>query len=282
MNKTQEYKIYKIEEGKKSEVDELLVREYPLTIVLNEKKLATLLCSPENLKTLAIGFLRTEGLIKSIDDISSINLNEEKGIVCITTQNKASEEQFFSKKIDLKSIKSRNDTGTQNFLKSLNCKPVESNTTISVPKIFEFMRKDLDYSEVFKKTGGVHCVALCSNKDMLIVYEDVARHNALDKVIGDAIFKGIYLRDKIVILSGRVSLEMILKAAKLEIPIIISKSAPTSLSVALANKLNITLVGFVQGEPQSIDNNICVYCGQCVQTCASYSINIEKKKMKES
>ncbi|URZ08809.1 formate dehydrogenase accessory sulfurtransferase FdhD [Clostridium felsineum] len=255
MNKTQTCKVYKIEDRRESQIDELLVREYPLTIFLNKKKLATLLCSPENLKSLAIGFLRTEGLIKSIDDISSIDLNEEKGMAYVSTQNEVSEERFFSKKIDLENIKSNNTTGIQNFLKSLNCNPVESNTTISVSKIFEFMKKDLDYSEVFKKTGGVHCVALCSNKDMLIVYEDVARHNALDKVIGEAIVKKLYLKDKIVILSGRVSLEMILKAAKLEIPIIISKSAPTSLSVALANQLNITLVGFVRGNKMNIYAN---------------------------
>lgn len=255
MNKVQHCKIYKIEEEKKSEIEELLVREYPLSIFLNKKKLATLLCSPENLKALAIGFLRTEGLIKSIDDIKIINLNEEKSVVSIFTANTDNEQRFFSKKIDLDSISASDETGVQNFLKSLNCKPIESDIKISVTKIFEFMKKDLDYSEVFKKTGGVHCVALCSNKDMLIIYEDVARHNALDKVIGEAITKKMYLKDKIVILSGRVSLEMILKAAKLEIPIIISKSAPTSLSVALAKALNITLVGFVRGNKMNLYAN---------------------------
>lgn len=122
-------------------------------------------------------------------------------------------------------------------------------------KMFEFMRTNLDYSDVFKNTGGVHCVALCDSNEMLVVYEDVARHNALDKVIGESLMKGIFLKDKAVILSGRVSLEMILKAAKLEIPIIISKSAPTSLSVALAKRLNITLVGFVRGNKMNIYAN---------------------------
>ena len=112
--------------------------------------------------------------------------------------------------------------------------------------------KNLDYSNVFKETGGVHCVALCDRENILVINEDVARHNALDKVIGESLEKEIYLKDKIVILSGRVSLEMILKCAKLNIPIIISKSAPTSLSVALAKMLNITLVGFVRGNKMNI------------------------------
>lgn len=114
------------------------------------------------------------------------------------------------------------------------------------------MKKNLDYSNVFKETGGVHCVALCDRENILVINEDVARHNALDKVIGESLEKEIYLKDKIVILSGRVSLEMILKCAKLNIPIIISKSAPTSLSVALAKMLNITLVGFVRGNKMNI------------------------------
>lgn len=257
MGKTLECKVSKLEdEVLNLEVNELLVREYPLTIFLNGKKLATLLCSPENLKALTVGFLRTEGLIKYSEDIASFNLNEEKGIAEVETKNKdVVRESFFSKKIDLESIKEQGVDGIENFLDMLNCKPVESNAEVSTDKIFEFMRTNLDYSDVFKNTGGVHCVALCDNNEMLVVYEDVARHNALDKVIGESLMKDIFLKDKAVILSGRVSLEMILKAAKLEIPIIISKSAPTSLSVALAKRLNITLVGFVRGNKMNIYAN---------------------------
>ena len=153
------------------------------------------------------------------------------------------------------SIKEQSVDGIDNFLESLNCKPVESNAEIHIDKMFEFMKINLDYSEVFKNTGGVHCVALCDENEILVVYEDVARHNALDKVIGESLMKNIFLKDKSVILSGRVSLEMSLKAAKLEIPIIISKSAPTSLSVALAKRLNITLVGFVRGNKMNIYTN---------------------------
>ena len=191
-------KVFKIEEGiEKSDVDELLVREYPLTIFLNGKKLATLLCSPENLKALTVGFLRTEGLINTSADIISFNLNEEKGIAEVETKNKdIARESFFSKKIDLESIKEQSIDGIENFLDSLNCKPVESDAEMYTEKMFEFMRINLDYSDVFKNTGGVHCVALCDSNEMLVVYEDVARHNALDKVIGESLMKNIFLRIK--------------------------------------------------------------------------------------
>ncbi|HEY8803539.1 MAG TPA: formate dehydrogenase accessory sulfurtransferase FdhD [Clostridium sp.] len=258
MNKTMACKVIKVVENKSYACDELLVCEYSLTIFLNKKRLATLLCSPEKLRELTLGFLRTERLITSLHDILNFNLDEEKGIVEVETINKdTSSESFYSKKVDLESVKSTSDkvSGAQNFLNEVNCEPVKSDIRLDVNKIYDFMTEDLDYSEVFKTTGGVHCVALCDMQEIRVIAEDVARHNALDKVIGEALIKDIYLKDKIIILSGRVSLEMILKAAKLQIPVIISKSAPTSLSVALAKKVNITLVGFVRGNKMNIYSN---------------------------
>lgn len=256
MKKTITCKISKIEDYKRIDgVEDVIVRECPLSIFLNGKKLATLLCSPDNIKELVLGFLRTEGIINKLEDILSFKLDEAKGTVEVETKDKTlGRESFFSKKINLENIKAEDTKGMDSFLESLNCEAVslESHITITVPKVFEFMKQNLDYSEVFKETGGVHCVALADGEKVLVGCEDVARHNALDKVIGKALMKNIFLKDKAVILSGRVSLEMLLKAAKLEIPIIISKSAPTSLSVALAEKLNMTLVGFVRKNKMNI------------------------------
>lgn len=101
MEKTVECKVSKIEDyAYKVDVDELLVREYPLTIFLNGKKLATLLCSPENLKALVVGFLRTEGLISTSSDILYFDLDEEKGIAEIEVKNKeVARESFFPRKL---------------------------------------------------------------------------------------------------------------------------------------------------------------------------------------
>lgn len=254
MKQTTACKISKIEDYNRIDnLEDIIVREYPLSIFLNGKKLATLLCSPENLKALVTGFLRTEGMINKAEDMISFKLEEDKNKAEVETVNKTLDgESFFSKKIDLENIKADSMDDMDNFLESLNCKPVESDSTITVANIFKFMRENLDHSEVFKETGGVHCVALTDSEKILVAREDVARHNALDKVIGEALIKNIFLKDKAVVLSGRVSLEMILKAAKLEIPIIISKSAPTSLSVALAKRLNLTLVGFVRKNKMNI------------------------------
>ena len=110
-------------------------------------------------------------------------------------------------------------------------------------------------SDLFKNTGGVHSVAIYDNQELITIKEDVARHNAMDKAIGDCVLNDINLKDKIIFVSGRISCEMILKAAKSGIPIVISKSAPTNLSVEIAKKLNITLAGFVRGERMNIYTN---------------------------
>ena len=114
------------------------------------------------------------------------------------------------------------------------------------------MKENLTSSELFKNTGGVHSVAIYDNEKLITIREDVARHNAMDKSIGYCILNNIDLKDKIIFVSGRISCEMILKAAKAGIPIVISKSAPTNLSREIAQKLNITLAGFVRGERMNI------------------------------
>lgn len=249
------YEVIRIEEDIKSHFNELLVCEYPLTIFLNKRKIATLLCSPENLKELALGFLRTQQLIEKIEDIKQFKLDEVEGVVEVETVNRdISAKKFYSKMVCLESIEEYSNI-YPSFLDSLECESVESNIVLPSEKVYEFMDKNLNYSEVYRKTRGVHSVALCDTENIIAICEDVARHNALDKIIGQSVMKNTFLKDKIIIISGRLSLEIVLKAAKMQIPIVIAKSSPTSLSVELAKKLNITLVGFVRGKKMIIYAN---------------------------
>jgi FdhD protein len=101
----------------------------------------------------------------------------------------------------------------------------------------------------------VHSAALCENGKILVFSEDIGRHNAMDKVFGECLMKGIPTEDRLVVTSGRISSEILLKVARRQVPILISKSAPTSLGVKLAERLGITLVGFVRGKRANVYAN---------------------------
>ncbi|MDZ4910370.1 formate dehydrogenase accessory sulfurtransferase FdhD, partial [Clostridium perfringens] len=121
--------------------------------------------------------------------------------------------------------------------------------------IYKTMENNLKLSQLFKDTAGVHCISIYGNNQLIIACEDVARHNALDKAIGHCILNDIPLDDKIIFVSGRLSFEMIKKAARVNVPIVVAKSATTSLVIETAQKLNITLVGFVRDKKMNIYTN---------------------------
>jgi len=123
----------------------------------------------------------------------------------------------------------------------------ESQIKLSAAFIFSIMEEFEQRSKIFKETGGTHSAALCSIKGMLVFKEDIGRHNAIDKVFGQCLLQDIATNDCFVITSGRVSSEILLKVAQRDIPILISKNAPTDLGIKLAKDSGITLVGFVRG-----------------------------------
>jgi FdhD protein len=132
---------------------------------------------------------------------------------------------------------------------------VESQTKISALEVFELVMEFQHRSQIFRTTGGVHSAALCDTKSILVFSEDIGRHNAIDKIFGECILKDIPTDDRIIVTSGRVSSEILLKAVKRNIPLLISKSAPTDLGVKLANDLGVTLIGFVRGKRMNVYSN---------------------------
>jgi len=246
--------ILRLTEAGKSTTDDVVVREFPLTIILNNQELVTLLCSPKNLDYLAVGFLSSEGLLKSKEEIKKIMVDQPRGVVRVETveENKQAGELLFKRLITSgcgrgASFYSATDVGGQ--------AKVESQVRISALDIFELVREFQHRSQIFRTTGGVHSAALCDTKSILIFSEDIGRHNAIDKIFGECILKDIPTDDRIIVTSGRVSSEILLKVAKSNIPLLISKSAPTDLGVKLANDLGVTLIGFVRGKRMNVYSN---------------------------
>ena len=246
--------ILRLTEAGKGSADDIVVREFPLTIVLNNQELVTLLCSPKNLDYLAVGFLSSEGLLKNKDDIKKITIDDQRGVVRVETEaeNKQAGELLFKRFITSgcgrgASFYSAADVGGQ--------VKVESQTRMSALEVFDLVSEFQHRSQIFRTTGGVHSAALCDAENILVFSEDIGRHNAIDKIFGECISKDIPTDDCIIVTSGRVSSEILLKVAKRNIPLLISKSAPTDLGVRLANDLGVTLIGFVRGKRMNIYSN---------------------------
>jgi len=238
--------IIRITDQGASEIEDRVVEEFSLAIIFNDHELVRLLCSPKNLNFLAVGFLFSEGLIKNKEDIKEISLQERTGAIRVRSHR-------FDK--DISSKRFIGSSGARGFPSDNNLQSdamVGSLIRISPNEVFALMDEFIKCSDIFKETGGVHSAALCNKEGILIFHEDIGRHNAIDKVFGECIMKDMPTDDLIIITSGRVSSEIVLKVANKNIPLLISKSAPTNKGIKLAEDFRITLLGFVRGRRMNI------------------------------
>lgn len=224
-----------------------VAREFPLTVMLNDEQLATLLCSPEDMENLAVGFLYSEGFIRTKEDIRGISLDETRGIVRVNTESAdIVDRELFMKRVIT--------TGCGRGISFYNFadldqkqQKVESALKVTPAQILDLMKSFQTRSEIYQKTHGVHGGALCDGAGILLFKEDIGRHNAIDKIFGHCLMGDLPLADRIIMTTGRISSEILFKVAKREIPILVSRSTPTDLAVGLAGELGITLVGYVRG-----------------------------------
>lgn len=242
--------IVRVEKDRAWETEDPVVREAPLTIYLNGREFVTLLCTPELMDMLAIGFLRSEGLIRDFSDVTSLRVDGEQGFVFVETQSGGLAEELYGKR----TITTGCGKGTVFFsvLDALKSEPVSADLTVTVAQIHRLMRALQEQAVLFQLTGGIHSAALCSAEGISYFCEDIGRHNAVDKILGLCLRDGATINEKILVTSGRISSEILVKAAKLGLPVLVSRAAPTTLSVDLAERLGITLVGFVRGQRLNI------------------------------
>ncbi len=238
--------------GEIAETEDILVTERPLTIILNDVEMATLVCSPYGLRELTIGFLAGEGIIQSADDIIGLEFREEQGVVWVETNSPISiEETFLRRNFASCCGKGRPSLYFINDLKQLT--PITSDKKFTVGQLLSSVRLLEAAANTFKATGGVHSSALCSESGIIARYEDIGRHNTLDRLLGWVLLEKIDAADKLIALSGRASSEMVTKAARIGVPVLVSRSAVTGLAVDFAEDLGITLAGFAR------DNRINIY-----------------------
>jgi FdhD protein len=245
--------ITRYQNGTLEKVEDFIVTEAPFTIKLNQTEFATLVCTPEYIEDLVIGFLASEGVIRTMADIEDVWIQEREGFVHVKTNyTNPLYEKFHSKRYITSCCgKSRqgfvffNDARLSHHFNKVNVQ-------LTVKDCFRLMEELQTSSEVFKETGGVHNAALCTKEGVMLSRLDVGRHNALDKLYGYCLRQHISLKDKVIVFSGRISSEIITKVAKIGCEVVLSKSAPTDLALDLAEELGMTTVGFIRNDTLNV------------------------------
>jgi len=244
----QSYEITTYSYGKIEQREAHLVREIPLKLVVNGRPAATLACSPQAWTELALGYLISEGILERDSGLRSVQT--EGQTIRIETEN--SEPEY---RAQAPMVNTCNSLALKDFSATALLPLTAGKERFHILDLLACSKSLDERSAAFRLTGGVHSAALAYKERLLCRYEDIGRHNAVDKTLGYAYLQNFIMEDKGLVLSGRVAAEILLKAYRHGLPLIVSRSAPTLKAVILARQLNITLVGFARGEQLNI------YCG---------------------
>lgn len=234
------YQYVEIEGDNVTAVAGGVIDERYLSIYVNGEELATVMCSPIDQESLALGFMYNEGVINSLADVGYLKRNVAGSIVDVFLNH-----SDFSppRRLIITSGCSGGIT-TQDLTASYP--RLETNFATTPEVLFDRMRDLQGASRLYNLVRGVHTAVLASTNELLVSAEDVGRHNAVDKVTGKALQAGIDTRDKLLLTSGRISSEMLSKARRMGIPLVASRTAPTSMTVQMALVWNICVVGYLR------------------------------------
>jgi len=225
--------------GRVSEVAAEVVREQPLTIHVNGEKFLTLLCSPTMLEALVIGYLWMEKVIGSMEEIARVVVSPVDGRADVTLTHPVT--------LPTERILTSGCGGGITFrIDHRLFPPLHSSLRVRPAALADGMKQLFQAAAQYQRSRGIHGAALSDGTRLLVVAEDVGRHNAVDKVMGQALLDGIPTTDCILLSTGRVSSEMLLKAARMGVPVVASRTSPTEMAVALAEQLNVTVCGYVR------------------------------------
>ena len=239
MGKTVTYHNGRLEPGETE-----VVQEFPLKLIVNQREIATLICSPHDLKFLAAGFLRLQGFVQTVDDFLMLSVCNDFGIANVGIRGDVPDK--------LRPVLTSGCGAGISFTssqptKNLSTRCGTSQRTYRPSEIFGMMEQLARLAENYKSHGGIHSAAVGDGTSILLYAEDLGRHNTLDRIAGEALLKGIDLSGTMLVTSGRVSTELAAKAAMLGISMIASRTSPTNMAVKMCEEAGIVLIGYVRG-----------------------------------
>lgn len=228
-----------------------LIQEVSLQVYFDAQHLASIACTGLHMEELAIGYLRSEGLISEAADIRDVRTLAEEAAVHVFTASGGTpgrEQALYRGSIGSSGARSRLCEDIQG-----RCKPIAGDgIRLSPEKILHLMDIFIGHCRLHAMTRGTHGAALTDGEGILAVREDIGRHNALDMLAGYALMGGLNCSDKAVLRTGRVSAEIVHKVWRLGIPIIVSLAVPTARALELALEAGITVVGSVRNRSMNI------------------------------
>lgn len=251
MGASSKKKVKRIKGAKTRTAVEKVAREVPISVHLNGAEYAVLMATPTSLEALALGFLLGEGAVGPGTSVDGIGVNRREWIVDVAVSG----EFDSTRKKGLVTSGCAAVALYKGAFGLAGVKRVRSGMKLAAGNVRRLVSEMSRRCEGYRETGGIHSAALAGAHGIVLFAEDVGRHNAVDKVIGQAYLEKMDLRDKVLVCTGRISSEILVKAARAGVPVVISRTAPTDLSVRLAGRLGITLAGFVRG------GNVSVYTG---------------------
>ena len=217
-----------------------VIEESLVSIYVNGEELATIMCSPLQQEALALGFLYNEGVIESLAEVGFIKAN----VPATTVDVLLTHAEFSPPRRMILTSGCGGGITLQDLTQTYPA--IESNFSTTSDVIFARMRDLRTSATLYNAVRGVHTAILGDTKRVLLAAEDVGRHNAIDKLAGLALREDINTTDCILVASGRISSEMLGKARRMGIPLVVSRTAPTSTAIELAEAWNICIVGYVR------------------------------------
>jgi FdhD protein len=239
-------KIIKKQGSISEEIEDYIAVEKKLRVFINKKEIISLYCTPHMIRELAIGLLFSEGILTNKISPDEMNIVYGREIRVDITVAKALVTEVI--------VTSRCLGGTT-FDKKRNYKKIKDDFSISYRSIKTVFNEFHQKSELFRLTGCFHSAALSDGQTILVFAEDIGRHNAVDKVIGYSILRDISFAGKLMMVSCRLSSEIVSKCSRWGIPIIASRAAPTHLAIEISERSGITLVGFIREDRLNIYTN---------------------------
>ena len=221
--------------------------EHPLTLYVDKQEIVTLMTLGAAPEALAIGFLRNQRLVDSIEEIVSVQVDWEVNSVAVTTRSGLVD---LEKKTEKRTATTGCGQGTVfgDLMADIESIRLDDQMRIEEATLFELLNAMRLHESIYKQAGAVHGCALAKGSEILTFVEDVGRHNAVDAIAGWMWLEGIEGRDKIFYTTGRLTSEMVIKAAQMQIPVLVSRSGLTKMGHEVATQVGITMIGRAVGK----------------------------------